>query len=285
MNLENIDDQFDDGYSETTRNRLASLDRFHDDARRVIEFNELDHIDPHAVISMGVNIPLRLNELCAYMLWSLMTLIVLGFGGSVNGTGVCSDSVSCWRMPCDHGTGVFNRHCEGGKSGRGGAGVFNSAHMNNESGLCWEVLCDQRTGVFNRHFEEGRSGRGSGVVNSAQLNNESGHGSGVFNNDFTEAPAAGMNMLQGTTFECIMSPRERGLSGINRGGGTPVIELIDRIESNASAVGSANAECDVEENSANEMVYSERSLNSSRTIQVDFPAISCRTLKESHLEK
>ena len=67
--------------------------------------------------------------------------------------------------------------------------------------------------------------------------------------------------------------------------GPPVIELIDRIESNASAIGSANAECDVEENSANEMVYSERSLNSSRTIQVDFPAISCRTLEESHLEK
>ena len=82
-----------------------------------------------------------------------------------------------------------------------------------------------------------------------------------------------------------MSPRERGLSGINRGGGTLIVELIDRIESNASAEGSPNAESDVKENSADEMMYFEGKLKGSRTIQVDFPSDSCRTLEESHLEK
>ena len=125
----------DDGYDGSTRNRLTSIQTFQDDERRVVE---MEHIDPHAVVSIGDRRPFRLNMLCALILWSILTNMWL----------VTKVGAETWAFS-DHETGVFNR---------------DSSNVLNRNG--WMAYSDHETGAFNRYssIDDG-SGRENCVFN------------------------------------------------------------------------------------------------------------------------
>ena len=212
--LEDENGLSDDGYAGTTRNRLSSIQWYPDDARRLLE---IQHINPHAVVSIGNRGTLRLNVVCSYILWAIIVSMWLGLDVRAD-TGVhkrmCSNlntekafeigQLVYGSIPSstsDHETGAFNNSScslndsrDDGQLGASGheTGVFNrysSGSIGREN-----ASSGRETGVFNRYSY---SGRGNGAFNrysSSSIGREnvssgretgafnSGHENGVFNN-------------------------------------------------------------------------------------------------------
>ena len=228
LNFEDENGSSDDGFSGTTRDRIASIQSFSDDVRSRVEFREREHPDPHAVVSIGNNSVLRLNSICAYIMWALLTCACV----RVQGTEL--DQRKNTSVPT-----VVNRL---------------SYKMSTLDMTAVTGPSDCRTGAFNRHSDVHESGHETtGAFNSDDNTCNSGHGSGVFNIHSNESEVEALTectvMLSSEHNEKLTdeqvdmdmkevcnkndtseSHREWGSSGAIRGGGTPITKLVDTTE-------------------------------------------------------
>ena len=251
LNLSRGDRSSDDGYSEVTRNRITSMQSFTDDVRNVVEFDESGHPDPHAVVSIGNNVALKLNTFCTYMLWTVITLMVLG--GRVDASGLRIGAFNIYSRACtsDQRTGVFNIHSRACSS-------------------------DQRTGVFNRHSVEVTSDHGSGAFNKSPPRPRCDQVSVASNCSVSTLMEEQNNAkwVCNESDESAVPIRERGRYGVKRGGGTPATRLNVTDDEEIDVV-----------NSANERVHGLEEFKSLHTIQVEESTDFCSVSKGKPMDR